>query len=398
MPDSNADKTVKTIWINARFMDRPITGVERVAHELIGTLAHEHLDADGCWSDGNERFRFKLIAPSSSTAPAPWPNLPLRRAGLFTGHAWEQFDLPRLTRGEWLLSLCNTGPLLKRQHFIFLHDAQPFAIPRNFSLMFRLWYKVLFTVAGRCARRVLVNSRFTMTELHQYLGIDPEKMILCYPGSEHARRVRGDRSVLGRHQLPDRPFVLAVSSANPNKNFGAVLAALKLLADDAPPCVIVGGQGQKHFGAVALDATQVMHLGYVCDQELLALYRQALCLVFPSYYEGFGLPPLEAMANCCPVIVSNTSSMPEVAGPVAEYCDPDDPKSLAKAIRTVSGSRDRRAAMIHSGLKRADLFSWKHSGRRLLEAVACVAGAPALEAMPATESLFQATEDSPSNS
>jgi len=181
--------------------------------------------------------------------------------------------------------------------------------------------------------------------------------------------------VLHRHELPHERFVLAVSSTNPNKNFGAVVKALEMLGDAAPPCIIVGGSGQKHFAAVKLDPARVTHLGYVSDAELLALYGRALCLVFPSFYEGFGLPPLEAMANGCPVIVSGTSSMPEVAGPVAEYCDPAHPDSLARAIGKVATSPARRAEMILGGLTRARRFSWARCTRELLQVIACTAGA-----------------------
>lgn len=364
------DRNTTTIWVNARFLDRPVTGVERVARELLGVLAARYLDGHGGWYSGGRRFCLRLIAPGGSDAPSPWRNIRLVRAGIFRGHAWEQFDLPRLTRGECLVSLCNTGPMLKRLHILFLHDAQPFVIPKNFSLAFRCWYRTLFRVAGRLSRRILVNSRFTRRELCDHAGIPPHKMVLCYPGSDHVRHDEGDADPLSHLQLPERPFVLAVASANPNKNFALVVRALGTLGGKAPPCVIVGRTDQRHFGEVSLASERVTHLGYVSDAELLALYRRALCLVFPSFYEGFGLPPLEAMAAGCPVVVSRTSAMPEISGTAAEYCDPGDYRTLARAILSVAESPARRREMVRNGMRRAKNFSWDDSGRLLLELIA----------------------------
>ena len=371
IPDTDPTTTV---WVNARFLDRPVTGVERVARELLGALAREHLDEDGGWFERGRRFRLRLLAPASSGAASPWPNLRLERTGTFDGHAWEQIDLPRLTRGDWLVSLCNTGPLLKRRHILFLHDAQPFVIPKNFSLPFRLWYRALFHIAGRAARHVLVNSRFTRRELRRHVGLPTEKMTLCYPGSEHVRERDTGAAELSRFDLPQQPFLLAVASANPNKNFAAVAKALDALGEKAPPCVIVGRTDQRQFSGVALDPKRVTHLGYVSDQELLALYRRALCLVFPSFYEGFGLPPLEAMAVGCPVITSRTSAMPEIAGSAAEYCDPHDFRSLVRAIRRVNESCSRRRGMIERGVVRAGNYSWRTGAGRILTLIGRVAG------------------------
>ncbi len=376
MPTQTKRNKTTTVWVNARFLDRPVTGVERVARELLGALAADLLDERGCWIHGGQRFQLKLLAPASCTAASPWPNLELHRAGRFDGHAWEQLDLPRLTRGGWLLSLCNTGPLMKRRHVLFLHDAQPFVIPGNFSLAFRLWYRLAFRVAGRFARHILVNSRFTGGELSRHVGIPREKLELCSLGSEHVDREDGDAADLSRFDLPQEPFLLAVASANLNKNFRSVLQALDMLGESAPPCVIVGQTGQRQFGDVELDPGRVSHLGYVSDAELLALYRRAMCLVFPSFYEGFGLPPLEAMATGCPVIASQTSAMPEICGDAVTYCNPHDYGSLARAIRRVSTSAARREVMIERGLARAARFSWRDSAGRLLQLLARAAADP----------------------
>ncbi|MDH3533248.1 MAG: glycosyltransferase family 4 protein, partial [Gammaproteobacteria bacterium] len=273
------------VWVNARFLDRPTTGVERVARELLDVLATDLLDERGRWWVGGRCLQLRLIAPASSAAESPWPNLVLERAGRLAGHAWEQLDLPRLTSGQTLLSLCNTGPLFMRRHVLFLHDAQPFVIPENFSLGFRLWYRFLFRVAGRFAGNLLVNSRFTRDELRRHVGLPEDKMTLCYPGSEHALRSTAGQDALRSLILPEQPFLLAVASANPNKNFIAVLRALEALGSNAPPCVIVGRTDQRQFADIELDAERVTHLGYVSDEVLLALYQRALCLVFPSFYE-----------------------------------------------------------------------------------------------------------------
>ncbi|NNF15273.1 MAG: glycosyltransferase family 4 protein [Gammaproteobacteria bacterium] len=359
------------VWINARFLERAVTGVERVGFELISALAAHNLDANGIWSDGSRSFQFKLVAPVGKTADSPWPNIALVRAGRFRGHAWEQFDLPRLTRNDWLINLCNTGPLFKRRQLMFLHDAQPFAIPQNFSTSFGLWYRTLFKIAGHRAARVLVNSHFTKSELCTHANLDATKMDVCHLGTEHVHRVEPANDVEQKFKLPDQKFVLAVSSANPNKNFSTVLSALEQLGDTAPPCVIVGHREQKHFDQVQLDPDRVHHLGYVTDAELLALYQRALCLLFPSFYEGFGLPPLEAMAMGCPVIASCTGAMPEVCGDSVAYCNPQDPASLANAIAGVQSCTSLRASMTSAGRDRSANFTWESAGRTVLDSLSC---------------------------
>jgi glycosyltransferase involved in cell wall biosynthesis len=358
------------IWINARFLGRNITGVERVARQIIGQMAGNLLDAEGCWQEGSARYRFVLVAPGSMQGESPWPNLALEKHGRLCGHLWEQLELPAITGGDLLLSLCNTGPLFKRQQVVFLHDAQPFAIPENFSIRFRLWYQVMFRCLSRTANRVLVNSNFTRKELHRHIGLEENRTDLCYLGSEHVKSPVAGSDPLSRFNLPGKPFVLAVSSANRNKNFPAVVKALEMLGDAAPPCVIVGKMNQVHFGGNTLDTDKVTHLSYVSDEELYALYQRALCLVFPSFYEGFGLPPLEAMALGCPVVVSRTSSLPEIGGDAVHYCNPHDPATLASAIRALAISPEQREICISKGLARADRFSWQRSAEVVLKVIA----------------------------
>ncbi len=361
----------RQLLVNARFIDRPVTGVERVAREALAAMARDHLDAQGGWtSPGGDYWRVSLVAPRVADTPSPWPNLPLLRHGRLRGHAWEQFELPRLVGRHWLLSPCNTGPLLKRRHLLFLHDAQPFAFPGNFTWSFRTWYRLLFHIAGRRAAGLLCNSVFTRDELVRRVGLDAHKITTCLLGGDHALR---GTEVATLPPLPDT-FLLAVSSPSPNKNFSAVVAALEILGDAAPACVIVGAPNERIFAQAQLDSKRIVRLGYVSDAQLFALYSRALALVYPSFYEGFGLPPLEAMTRGCPVVLARSSALPEIGGDAAEYCDPADPASVAEAIARVCTSPHHRNVLRERGHARASELTWSHTARSMLDALARTAG------------------------
>ena len=287
---------------------------------------------------------------------------------------WEQTCLPAATRGEWLVSLCNTGPMLKRRQVFFLHDAQTFAIPENFTWQFRLWYRLLFSVAGRMSRAIMTNSRYSRDELVRRVGLDAGRITPVWLGMEHVLREPPDFTIFERHPIPEEHYLLAVASASPNKNFKAILQALELLGNDAPRCVIAGQHNPRVFGRAGTDTGRVTHVGRVSDAELYALYLRARCLLFPSFYEGFGLPPVEAMALGCPAIVSRTSVMPEICGEAAIYCDPADPATLAAAIRRLQEEPSLHESLRARGRERARLFSWSNGGRLLLDILGRMAG------------------------
>jgi glycosyltransferase involved in cell wall biosynthesis len=269
------------------------------------------------------------------------------------------------------VSLGNAAPLSKRDQVVTVHDAAVFANPRAFSLPFRVWYGVLLTGLGRVARAVITVSSFSEGELRRYCRIAEAKMRVTYPGKEHVSAVAADGEILWRHGLGRKPFVLAASSMSPNKNFRSVVRAVELLGDAADfEVAIAGGANPKIFGRPEeLLPGSVKYLGYVSDGELRALYENAACFVFPSFYEGFGLPPLEAMALGCPVVASYAASMPEVCGDAVLYCDPHDPADLAGQIRRLVGDEDLREDLSRRGLERAERFSWDRCARETLAVI-----------------------------
>ncbi len=365
-------KIIKVIiWVNARFLTRKVTGVERVALELLRALAENWLDPTGQVTHEGQHIHFKILLDQTSTAEIPdylagWE---IKRVGRFTGHAWEQFDLAFFNPHDQILSLCNTGPIFRRNHILFIHDAQVFAIPQNFDWKFRWWYRALLMVAGRYAKILLTNSAFSQQQLSHFVKIDAKKLNVIHLGCDHMLRFDGKTSNPAIAHLSDKPYVLAVSSLSPNKNFDGVINALNLLGNQAPHCVIVGQQYSKVFKGNRQAKENVTAVGYVTDEQLANLYQGASALIYPSFYEGFGLPPLEAMMMGCPVVVSKTSSLPEICGAMGTYCDPSDPASIANAIGSIMqksplSDNDRLPFKIY-----AKAFTWEKSAAKLLKAI-----------------------------
>jgi glycosyltransferase involved in cell wall biosynthesis len=342
--------------LNGRFLTRPLTGVDRFAIELMDAYTAA-LPAGSA-------------APSVMTPDAPLVNRPAflgrssqRPVGRRQGHLWEQIELPRSAGDAPLLNLCNTAPALRYRQMLVVHDAATVANPRNYSLAFRAWYRLMLGGAMKRSKVVASVSAFSAGELHRHFGRPLRDIELIPESGEHILREAADTSVLERLGLNGQPFVLAVGSQSPNKNFGAVVAAMAQLGGDAVPLVAVGGGNQRVFAASAETGAGIVRTGYVTDAQLRALYEAASCFVFPSFYEGFGLPPLEAMNCGCPVIVSSCASMPEVCGDAALYCDPHHPATLASELRRVLGSESLRSDLRAAGAARAAQFTWARAAQ-----------------------------------
>lgn len=350
--------------VNGRFLTRAPTGVDRFAHELLGALARR-------------RGRpLRVAVPAASELPA---RSELLKVGRRAGNAWEQIDLPRVAAGDPLINLCNSAPLARENQLVVIHDAGSFANAANYSRAFRAWYRVMHASLMRRARVVATVSRFSAGELNRLFPARRRALEVIPEGGEHILRTGADRALLRRLGLEGRRYVLAVGSHSPNKNFRAVLQALRLLDDKDLLCVAVGRSNPRVFAPVELQDERLCIAGAVGDAELRALYEAAACFVFPSYYEGFGLPPLEAMCCGCPVVVSDRASLPEVCGQAALYCKAEDPATLAAALRRLLASRQLRGELRQAGHERSVLFNWDQAARRfdaLLNAYFTDCGSP----------------------
>ncbi|HEX4520342.1 MAG TPA: glycosyltransferase family 1 protein [Gaiellaceae bacterium] len=231
---------------------------------------------------------------------------------------------------------------------ITLHDVQHLDLPQLFSRGERAFRSLAYHRSARSARIVIVPSAFVRDRAAERLGLDRGKIRVIHHGIDH------ERFNPGADPPPREPFLLYPARPWQHKNHTRLYEAFALLRRERPELrlVLTGGghSGETPEGVEAL--------GNVSLDELVSLYRRASALVFPSLYEGFGLPPLEAMACGCPVASSAAASLPEVCGNAARYFSPDDPEELAAAVSDVL---DAPSEWIERGLARAAEFTWERA-------------------------------------
>lgn len=264
------------------------------------------------------------------------------------------------------------GPLVSACPLVVtVHDLSFLFFPQSFRTLNRSYLRLFTRLSVRRAQRVLAVSESTKRDLVQYYGLSPAKVDVVYNGVNSAfRPLPADQVAAFRHQtgLPDR-FMLFVGTLEPRKNVVRLIEAYARLPRERPPLVLIGGKGwlyEQIFARVeALNLSDQVHFaGYVLAEDLPLWYNAADLFVYPSLYEGFGLPPLEAMACGTAVITSTASSLPEVVGKAGQTVDPTDIQALATAMEQVLAARDLREQMQAEGLARAREFSWEKTAQR----------------------------------
>jgi glycosyltransferase involved in cell wall biosynthesis len=255
------------------------------------------------------------------------------------------------------------------------HDAGPWRYPEALTSHGRIYFRTLLARGMHSCSSVITVSEHARSEIGYFLGerflpkitviSEAARPAFSIPCSDAYRK-----EVRAKYALPERYF-LAVTTIEPRKNLVTLLDAFKQLNIHSnmscPPLVIVGRKGWNFDDILAYMGElegKVVFPGHVSDDELVALYQMATCLVFPSLYEGFGLPVLEAMMAACPVITSSVSSLPEVAGDAALFVDPLNAEDITFAMQKILHDESLRSRLVREGFARAHTFTWETAAQR----------------------------------
>jgi glycosyltransferase involved in cell wall biosynthesis len=320
--------------VNLRTLGYRITGVQRY---LLGLLRHMPSELDS-------------IKPSQALQG-------------IKGHLWEQLYLPTQLQRRLLWSPGNTGPIGVSRQVLTVHDAASLDHPEWFERKFALWYAALLPRLVRKVRTIITVSNFSKERIVRLIGIEPERVAVIYNGVDQRFRPADPQAVsqMKRDFQLNCPYILFVGSLEPRKNLSILLEAWRLGSFDGATLVVVGASGHM-FPKLQFDSIPagVRLLGWAKDEVLPLLYAGAAGFVYPSIYEGFGLPPLEAMACGCPVAVSDIPAHREVCGEPARYFDPFIPEDISvklECLLRLDGAS--RAALVAAGMRRAALYTWE---------------------------------------
>ena len=287
----------------------------------------------------------------------------------------EQQHVPRMAGRlgvDVIHSLASTAPVWSRAvRVTTVHDLHYKLVPGAHFGLRGLGMRVLVPPAVRRSRRVIVDAASTRDDLVAHLRTPAAKVDVVPLAANLTARVAPmpEAALRAQHQLGERLLLLSVSAKRPHKNLARLLDALALIPAARRPLLVLPGYPSRHEAELCARADSlgiaddVRMLGWVSDVELEGLYAAAAAFVFPSLYEGFGLPVLEAMARGVPVACSDRSSLPEVAGDAALLFDPEDSRAIAAAAQALLEDRERAAGLRAAGLARAREFSWERTAR-----------------------------------
>lgn len=342
------------IYINGRFLTQPMTGVNRFAYELTRALIYQGVDVI-------------VVCPKNELVPDyDTSGFRIIKYGFGSSHVWEQISFPFffLDKSDYLLlNFTGAGPVAILNKIITIHDLAFLENPSWYSKSYVMLYKFLTPLSAKTSKRILTVSEFSKKEIINKLGVDGEKIKVIYNAATICNKE--DKSILGK--VPES-FLLAVSSIDPKKNLGRLVSVFSKLPDFN--LVVVGGW-RKTFGEVNVSSIgkNVLFLGRVSDAELTSLYKKATAFVFPSLYEGFGIPPIEAMSYGCPVVASDIEVMHEVCGESAIYVNPTDEDDIRDKILQISNKPLLLSTLCRKGHENIKRFSWEKSAQELVNLI-----------------------------
>jgi glycosyltransferase involved in cell wall biosynthesis len=342
---------INNICINARFLTQPLTGIQRCAWNIVQRLPS-----------------VRLITPKQPNAVynsfIPLSNI-LILPHTFSSHLWEQFILPTaFTKQEVLWTPAGIGPVIANHHVLTINDISMIEHPEWYSKKYAIWYRLMLPYVAQKAQKIITISEFCKQRILEVMNLAENKVEVTYLGVEDSFTPQPKaltKKILANYNIPSS-YILFVSSVSPRKNLSRLFEAWNIFTSHNRNTwlVIVGNTGLSFTNMITTGVLpqQTIHLSNVDDYTLVHLYAGATAFIYPSLYEGFGLPMLEAMAVGTPVITSNITSMPEIAGDAAYLINPYEVDSIVEGIERIIYDNELQENLRQKGFKQAQTFSW----------------------------------------
>lgn len=343
--------------VNARFLTQELTGVQRFAIELSKQLKKIFAS------------EIVFVSPIGILDIVLGKELDIKIVGTRSGHLWEQIDLPKYLKkndNPLLLNLCNTAPLFYKNKIITVHDIAYERFPQNFNWKFSFVYKHMIPFIVHNSKHIFTVSEFSKNEISHFYNKDKKYISVVYNAVNNIFAPQKKEN--------QEKYILAVSSLNYQKNFHSLIKSFNLLEDKKVKLFLVGGINKSFANLELLKDIEsninIVFKGRVNDSELISLYSNAIVFVFPSLYEGFGIPPLEAQACGTPVVCSDVASLPEVGGENSViYCEPYSVESIREKISLVLNDKKLQNSLREKGFKNVNRFSWEKSASKVVEII-----------------------------
>lgn len=333
------------IYINGRFLSQSITGVQRFAKELTVELLNKSDD-------------YKLLALPGTKLVPPFNQDNTIIIGPANSQIWEQVYLPYFLNKQnnpLLINFTGLGPVFYENKILTIHDLSFWEHPEWFSKKYYWFYRIFTPISVRNSKKIITVSEYSKNRITKYLHQNETDIEVVYNAVNYDTIVVHDK----------QKYILSVGSLDPRKNIERLINSFKKWNHPDYELLIIGGR-QNSFANLNLSSdNKIKFLGYLSDDELHQYYLNAEIFIFPSLHEGFGIPPLEAMACGTPVIASNTTSIPEACGDAAYYIDPNSEESMVAALDVLANNENLRSELIRKGFRNIKRFSWAESAIKI---------------------------------
>ena len=298
------------IYINGRFLAQKVTGVQRYAIETIKEMDKLNLNTE-----------IIILHPKNIINKLELSNIKLQQIGKNTGHLWEQLTLPIYLRKKnkhvKLLSFGNIAPILF-PGYVVIHDISFKTHPSHLNWKFVLWYRIITRLNIKRYKHIFTDSEFSKNEILKNYNIKEENITVTYLAAEHIKNIEPDENIIKKLDLENKEFCFSLGSKSPHKNIKYVMQCAK---NNPKMIFIVSGAENKIFKEEERENVRnLIFTGYITDNQLVTLYKKCKCFIFPSLYEGFGIPPLEAInVGCKNIFLSDIPVFREIYGDNVNY-------------------------------------------------------------------------------